>query len=125
MTKSTLAAAHSMCELRCIILKTVITVVDILLIQYPHTQVVVYVVCCWLILYYSVDMVSAACHPEASHTMKPGMMPPPSLLSMHLSLCKSTAIRIRSLQLQVDADSIASSSACLMRRSSMVQQDCI
>ncbi len=76
MTKSTLAAAHSMCELRCIILKTIITVVDILLIQYPHTQVVVYVVCCWLILYYSVDMVSAGWHPVAMHSIEAGMMPP-------------------------------------------------
>jgi hypothetical protein len=59
MTKSVLAAPNSMCELRAIMLKTVITVVDILLVQYPKVQAGVYVVCCWLILFYSLDMVSA------------------------------------------------------------------
>ena len=59
MSKSVLAAPQSLCELRCILCKTAITMADILLIQYPRVQVVIYVVCCWLIFFYSVDMVSA------------------------------------------------------------------
>ena len=57
MTKSVLAAPHSMCELRAILLKTVITVADILLVQFPRVQAAIYVAACWLILFYSLDMV--------------------------------------------------------------------
>ena len=39
MSKSLLAAPHSMCEIKALLAKTAITFVDILGVQYPHMQV--------------------------------------------------------------------------------------
>ena len=60
MSKSLLAAPHSMCELRALLCKTVISVADILFKPLPHLQTVLYVLACGLIFYYHARMVSAA-----------------------------------------------------------------
>eukprot|EP00882_Tetradesmus_deserticola_P006573 GHRQ01006917.1.p1 GENE.GHRQ01006917.1~~GHRQ01006917.1.p1 ORF type:complete len:1485 (+),score=562.58 GHRQ01006917.1:723-5177(+) len=57
MSKSLLAAPHSMCELRALLCKTVITVADIILKPVPHLQVVLYCVACGLLFYYHARMV--------------------------------------------------------------------
>eukprot|EP00879_Flechtneria_rotunda_P020397 GHRR01021459.1.p1 GENE.GHRR01021459.1~~GHRR01021459.1.p1 ORF type:complete len:889 (+),score=208.65 GHRR01021459.1:224-2890(+) len=57
MSKSLLAAPHSMCELRSLLCKTVITVADILFKPQPHTQVIMYTISCGLIFYYHARMV--------------------------------------------------------------------
>lgn len=58
MSKSLLAAPHSMCELRALLCKTVISVADILFKPLPHLQTVLYVLACGLIFYYHARMVS-------------------------------------------------------------------
>ena len=58
MSHSLLAAPHSMCELRMLLCKTVITVADILLRPAPHYQVVVYAAACVLMLWYQLRWVS-------------------------------------------------------------------
>ena len=60
MSRSLLASPSSMCELRALLCKTIITTADILLRKAPHVQVVVYCVCCGLIFYYHVRWVSSA-----------------------------------------------------------------
>lgn len=60
MSKSLLAAPHSMCELRALLCKTVISVADILFKPLPHFQTVLYCLACGLIFYYHARMVSAA-----------------------------------------------------------------
>eukprot|EP00879_Flechtneria_rotunda_P025714 GHRR01027353.1.p1 GENE.GHRR01027353.1~~GHRR01027353.1.p1 ORF type:complete len:302 (+),score=55.01 GHRR01027353.1:224-1129(+) len=62
MSKSLLAAPHSMCELRSLLCKTVITVADILFKPQPHTQVIMYTISCGLIFYYHARMVSEGNH---------------------------------------------------------------
>ena len=57
LDRALLSCPHSMCELRVIVLKTIITAADILLFQYPRLQGVIYAVCCLLILHYSIIMV--------------------------------------------------------------------
>lgn len=57
MSKSLLAAPHSMCELRALLCKTVITIADILLKPLPHVQVVLYTIACGLLFYYHARMV--------------------------------------------------------------------
>lgn len=52
MSRSLLAAPHSMCELRMLLCKTVITVADILLRPLPHYQVALYAASCALMLWY-------------------------------------------------------------------------
>ena len=58
MTKSLLAAPHSMCELRALLCKTVISFADILFKPLPHFQTVLYCLACGLIFYYHARMVS-------------------------------------------------------------------
>lgn len=60
MSRSLLAAPHSMCELRSLLCKTVITIADILLKPVPHVQTVLYTIACGLIFYYHARMVSAS-----------------------------------------------------------------
>lgn len=60
MSKSLLAAPHSMCELRSLLCKTVITVADILLKPLPRVQTVLYVISCGLLFYYHARMVGTA-----------------------------------------------------------------
>lgn len=57
MSHSLLAAPQSMCEIRMLLLKTVITFADIMLRPLPHYQVVVYSVTCALMLYYQLRWV--------------------------------------------------------------------
>lgn len=57
MSRSWLAAPHSMCELRSLLCKTVITLSDILLKPWPHLQTVLYSITCGLIFYYHARMV--------------------------------------------------------------------
>lgn len=57
MSKSLLAAPHSMCELRSLLCKTVITCSDILLKPLPRVQTVLYTIACGLIFYYHARMV--------------------------------------------------------------------
>lgn len=59
MSRSWLAAPHSMCELRSLLCKTVITISDILLKPWPHLQTVLYTITCGLIFYYHARMVSS------------------------------------------------------------------
>ncbi len=59
MSKSLLAAPHSMTELKAQLAKTVITVVDILLWGFPRVQGVVFLLCTAAILYYHVKQVGA------------------------------------------------------------------
>jgi len=59
MSKSLLAAPHSMCELRSLLCKTVISVADILLKPLPRVQTVLYTISCGLIFYYHARMVRA------------------------------------------------------------------
>ncbi len=58
MSRSLLAAPHSMCELRMLLCKTVITAADILLRPAPHYQVTVYACACVLMLWYQLRWVS-------------------------------------------------------------------
>lgn len=58
MSKSLLAAPHSMCELRALLCKTVITIADILLKPVPKVQVVLYCMSCGLLFYWHARMVS-------------------------------------------------------------------
>jgi predicted secreted protein len=58
MSRSLLAAPHSMAELRMLLCKTVITCADILLRPAPHIQVAVYAACCVLMLWYQLRWVS-------------------------------------------------------------------
>jgi hypothetical protein len=60
MSRSLLAAPHSMCELRSLLCKTIITIADILLKPLPHVQTVLYTISCGLIFYYHARMVSAS-----------------------------------------------------------------
>lgn len=60
MSRSLLAAPHSMCELRALLCKTVITVADILLKPLPYLQTVLYAISCGLIFYYHARMVGRA-----------------------------------------------------------------
>lgn len=58
MSRSLLAAPHSMCELRMLLCKTAITVADILLRPLPHYQASVYAAACALMLWYQIRWVS-------------------------------------------------------------------
>ena len=58
MSRSLLAAPHSMTELRMLLCKTAITVADILLRPAPHIQVVVYAASCTLMFWYQIRWVS-------------------------------------------------------------------
>ena len=58
MSRSLLAAPHSMCELRMLLCKTVITFADILLRPAPHIQVALYASSCTLMLWYQLRWVS-------------------------------------------------------------------
>lgn len=58
MSRSLLAAPHSMAELRMLLCKTVITAADILLRPLPHYQVVVYAAACTLMLWFQLRWVS-------------------------------------------------------------------
>lgn len=58
MSRSLLAAPHSMCELRMLLCKTAITVADILLKPLPRIQVPVYASACILMLWYQIRWVS-------------------------------------------------------------------
>lgn len=58
MSRSLLAAPHSMCELRSLLCKTVITVADILFKPLPHVQTVLYCLSCGLIFYFHARFVS-------------------------------------------------------------------
>ncbi|WIA28374.1 hypothetical protein OEZ86_010920 [Tetradesmus obliquus] len=57
MSKSLLAAPHSMCELRALLCKTLITIADIIFKPAPHIQVVMYCIACGLLFYYHARMV--------------------------------------------------------------------
>lgn len=57
MSRSLLAAPHSMTELRMLLCKTVITVADILLRPAPHTQVTIYFLACLLMLWFQLRWV--------------------------------------------------------------------
>jgi hypothetical protein len=57
MSKSLLAAPHSMCELRALLCKTLITIADIIFKPVPHLQVVMYCIACGLLFYYHARMV--------------------------------------------------------------------
>lgn len=61
MSRSLLAAPHSMCELRALLCKTVITIADILLKPLPRVQTVLYCIACGLIFYYHARMVRSSC----------------------------------------------------------------
>eukprot|EP00198_Chlamydomonas_reinhardtii_P011170 XP_001700507.1 predicted protein [Chlamydomonas reinhardtii] len=54
MSRSLLAAPHSMCELKAQLAKTVITVVDVLLWDYPRVQGVVFMMCCVSTFYFHI-----------------------------------------------------------------------
>ncbi|KAG2422329.1 hypothetical protein HXX76_016114 [Chlamydomonas incerta] len=54
MSRSLLAAPHSMCELKAQLAKTVITVVDVLLWDYPRVQGVVFLICCVSTFYFHI-----------------------------------------------------------------------
>jgi hypothetical protein len=58
MSKSLLAAPHSMCELRALLCKTMITIADIIFKPVPHLQVVMYCIACGLLFYCHARMVS-------------------------------------------------------------------
>jgi hypothetical protein len=58
MSKSWLGAPHSMCELRSLLCKTLITVADILFKPLPRMQTVMYIFACGLLFYYHARMVS-------------------------------------------------------------------
>jgi hypothetical protein len=60
MSKSLLAAPHSMCELRALLCKTTITIADIIFKPMPHVQVVLYCIACGLLFYYHARMVSSS-----------------------------------------------------------------
>jgi hypothetical protein len=60
MSKSLLAAPHSMCELRAVLCKTIITIADIILKPMPNLQVVLYCIACGLLFYYHARMVSSS-----------------------------------------------------------------
>lgn len=57
MSRSLLAAPHSMCELKAQLAKTVITVVDVLLWDYPRVQGVVFMMCCVSTFYFHIKQV--------------------------------------------------------------------
>lgn len=61
MSRSLLAAPHSMCELRMLLCKTVITFADILLRPWPLTQTSLYAASTVLMLWYQIRWVRAPC----------------------------------------------------------------
>lgn len=68
MSKSLLAAPHSMCELRALLCKTLITIADIIFKPAPHIQVVMYCIACGLLFYYHARMVSSSMQLQRSNT---------------------------------------------------------
>lgn len=57
MTRSLLAAPHSMTELKAQLAKTVITVVDVLLWMFPKVQGVVFAICTGATFYFHLRQV--------------------------------------------------------------------
>ena len=81
MSRSLLAAPHSMCELRMLLCKTAITVADILLRPLPHYQAAVYASMCALMLWYQLRWVSGQGAGEGVRRGRIWPPPPPRVLS--------------------------------------------
>ena len=99
MSRSLLAAPHSMCELRMLLCKTAITIADIVLRPVPHVQVTVYATACILMLWYQIRWVRRAiagswcCAPRraptGSHKPPPGHGP---AYSVFVYVCVRTCV---------------------------------
>jgi hypothetical protein len=75
MSKSLLAAPHSMCELRALLCKTAITIADIIFKPMPYLQVVTYCIACGLLFYYHARMVRGSARREAGQAWEQPAMP--------------------------------------------------